>query len=248
MGKTTVNAAACTFSGTGNTINSLASYTNIVNGAISGSNTINTAGLCVNSANSAVCTLTGSNTINGPTLLDSNGSSNYLASANAVVSGSNTFNGSVTMYGGTFKGPNTVNGSLTTVAGSSAIVAPSTDFVSAHTLTVVGAVTLDHSTTLDFNLGTPGTVGGGINDLITITGSLSLDGTLNVTGLTGFSTGTYTLMTYTGLLTEPSGPLTLGTMPSGMGYTYTIDTSTTGQVNLDVVMPWPPATPTATAC
>ena len=131
------------------------------------------------------------------------------------------------------------HGSFTTAADSNAIVAPHNG-ATAGTLTIVGDVTLDHSTTLDFNLGTPGTIGGGINDLIDITGSLSLDGTLNVTGLTGFSAGTYTLFTYTGALTEPSGPLTLGTMPSGMGYTYTIDTATAGQVNLDVVLPYAP--------
>ena len=33
----------------------------------------------------------------------------------------------------------------------------------------------------------PETIGGGINDLIAITGNLSLDGTLNITALTGYS-------------------------------------------------------------
>jgi hypothetical protein len=57
---------------------------------------------------------------------------------------------------------------------------------------------------------------------------------LNVNALTGFGAGTYRLFNYTGTLTEPSGSLAVGTTP-GLGYTYTVDTGTTGQVNLDVV-------------
>ncbi len=238
--------------------------TNIINGtlgvgtwgdpaSVSGNTTVNNPGGSLYLSGS----MTGTNTINlgatgvmqvnpydeGPTTFGGTGTVNaqwfVLNYANTVVSGTYTFNSAVYIWGGTFEGNHTINGSFTTAANSYAIVAPHNG-VSAGTMTIVGAVTLDHSTMLDFNLGTPGTIGGGINDLITITGSLSLDGTLNVTGLTGFAAGTYTLMTYTGLLTEPSGPLTLGTMPSGMGYTYTIDTSTFGQVNLDVVLPWQP--------
>jgi hypothetical protein len=35
-----------------------------------------------------------------------------------------------------------------------------------------------------------------------------------------------------------AGTLVQGTVPTGLGFTYTIDTSTANQVNLDVVPPW----------
>jgi fibronectin-binding autotransporter adhesin len=225
-----------TFSGT-NTINALGSYTAFYSGTITGSNIINTGTLWFNVSNYAVCTLSGSNTINGPAVMDSNGSTNWTGSTKAVVTGSNTFNGAVTMYGGSFSGNNKVNGSFSTMPGANAVVAPSVDTLSAGTMTVVGDVTLDHSTKLSFNLASPGTTGSGINDLIDITGNLSLDGTLNVNALSGFGAGTYRLFNYTGTL---SGAATLlqGTVPPD--FTYTVDTSAAGQVNLDVVTPFIP--------
>jgi hypothetical protein len=141
----------------------------------------------------------------------------------------------VTINGGTFKGSNTVNGTFTTAVGSHAIVAPHNDSLSAGTMTVVGSMTLDSTTALYFDLASPGTTGSGINDLIDITGNLSLDGTLNVNALSGFGAGTYRLFNYTGTLSG-AGTLVQGTMPTG--FTCTVDTSAAGQVNLDVVTPW----------
>jgi fibronectin-binding autotransporter adhesin len=153
-----------------------------------------------------------------------------------VFSGASQITGNVTVGSrGTFQGNHTIHGSFTTAAGSHAIVASHNDALSAGTLTVVGDVTLDHSTMLNFNLASPGTIGSGISDLIDITGNLSLDGTLNVTNLSGFGAGTYRLFNYTGTLSG-AGTLLQGTMPAD--YHYTIDTSTTGQVNLGVVLPW----------
>jgi hypothetical protein len=139
----------------------------------------------------------------------------------------------VTINGGTFMGSNTVNGSFTTAVGSHAIVAPHNDALSAGTMTVVGNMTLDHSTTLSFNLASPGTTGSGINDLIDVTGNLSLDGTLNVNNLSGFGVGTYRLFNYTGTL---SGSLAQGVMPTD--FVYAIDTTTPNQVNLGVTTPY----------
>ena len=59
-------------------------------------------------------------------------------------------------------------------------------------------------------------VGGGVNDLTQVGGNLTLDGMLNVTALSGFGNGTYTIITYSGALTDNG--LTLGSMPSGFGY------------------------------
>jgi hypothetical protein len=80
---------------------------------------------------------------------------------------------------------------------------------------------------------------------IAVTGNLMLGGTVNVTAGGGFTNGAYTLITYAG---NSSGTLpTLGTTPPG--YNYAFDTSTAGQVKLDVSLPAPaaPANLTATA-
>jgi len=60
-----------------------------------------------------------------------------------------------------------------------------------------------------------------------------LGGTLNISDAGGFGPGTYTLFTYGGTLSI--GTLTIGATLAS--YTYTIDTSIPGQVNLDVAMP-----------
>ena len=215
------------------------SGTNTVNGeldigynghaaSVSGATTVNNVGGNLNISSGS---MSGTGTVNAAWLV--------LSNSGCSFSGTFNVNANVMMYGGTFQGNHTIRGSFTTAANSNAVVAPHNG-TAAGTLTVVGNVTLDYTTTLDFNLGQSGTIGSGINDLIDVTGNLSLDGTLNVTALTDFNTGTYRLFNYTGTLTMPSGGLAQGTMPSGLGYTYTIDTTTTGQVNLDVVMPYAP--------
>jgi hypothetical protein len=79
---------------------------------------------------------------------------------------------------------------------------------------------------------------------VAVTGNLALGGTINVTSGPGFGAGTYTLLTYTGTL---SGSLpTLGLTPGGP-YTYSLDTSIAGQVNLNVLLPAPPAPTNFTA-
>ncbi len=70
-------------------------------------------------------------------------------------------------------------------------------------------------------------------DQVAVAGDLALGGTINVTtNASGFTAGTNTLLTYTGNL---SGSPTLVT-PGGP-YTYSLDTSVDGQVNLLITMP-----------
>ena len=192
-------------------------------GAVSGANVFNGAVTVFNG------TFTGTHVINA----------NYTQGG-GVFSGSSTFGtaGSpvaVAINAGTFSGNNTVNGTFTTATASHAVITPHNS--GAGTLTIFGDVTLDHSTVFNFNLASPGTTGSGINDFIDITGNLSLDGTLNVNNLSGFGAGTYRLFNYTGTLTGAS-TLLQGTMPAD--FTYTIDTSTTGQINLGVTTPYIP--------
>jgi len=146
------------------------------------------------------------------------------------VTGASSVSGNVDVYtGGSFAGAHTVTGALTTHGACT--ISPSDTPGMAMTLTV-GNLTLDASTTLNFNLGAPGTTGQHVSDLISITGDLSLDGTLNVNNLSGFGPGVYTIIGYSGLLS--GNGLTLGsTLP--VGYNYAIDsTSIANKINLDV--------------
>lgn len=83
-----------------------------------------------------------------------------------------------------------------------------------------------------------GMIGSGINDLISVTGNLTLDGTLLVDGLPGFTTGTYRLFNYTGALNDSGLSLDAPFLAAYPG--SAIDTATAGQVNL-VVVPEPAA-------
>jgi fibronectin-binding autotransporter adhesin len=69
-------------------------------------------------------------------------------------------------------------------------------------LTLSGNTTLGHSAHLSYELGTPGVIGSGVNSLTEVHGNLNLGAILDVTGLTGFGTGTYRLMDYTGAFTN----------------------------------------------
>ena len=93
------------------------------------------------------------------------------------------------------------------------------------TLTLNGAATLLGNTALVFDLASTAA-----SDQIKVNGTLTLDGTLTVNALAGFSAGRYDLINYTGGLTNNT--LDLGTLPGG--YNYAIDTSIAGQVDLVV--------------
>ncbi|MGB8852243.1 MAG: autotransporter-associated beta strand repeat-containing protein, partial [Pirellulales bacterium] len=180
-----------------------------------------------------------------------------LGSGRLTLSATNTYTGLTTVSEGvlavngsiagpldvgiaaTLAGAGTLNGLVTVADGG--IVAPGN---SPGTLTMTSGLSLADSSVLDFELSaTNVTVGGGINDLINITGNFTLNGILNVTGSGDFSTVAdntkWRLFNYTGGTFTDSG-LSLGTMPSlGEGGRYfQIDTATVGEVNL-VVVPEP---------
>ena len=159
-------------------------------------------------------TLTGSLTVNSGTALAVNGT---IASTSVAVTS-----------GGELQGSGTITSPVVTLTGGK--ITPGT-LGTAGTIHVTGNVTLDHASVLNYDLATPGVAGGTTNDLIDITGGLSLDGTLNISGLAPFAVGTYRLFNYTTTLTGAG--LTIGLIPDNTLY-YTVDTRTTGQVNLDV--------------
>ncbi|NCX99787.1 MAG: hypothetical protein EBX35_14720, partial [Planctomycetia bacterium] len=107
------------------------------------------------------------------------------------------------------------------------------------TLTVAGGnLVLGGSSITSYEIsGTNNTVGGGINDLTTVSDSLTLGGTLNVIASPAFDlfgSRTYRVFNYatsgTGSL---AGTMAIGTTPDA-SYLYSLNTATSGQVNLFV--------------
>jgi fibronectin-binding autotransporter adhesin len=173
--------------------------------------------------------LSGSNSFSGATditagLLAVNGSIAGAANvaANAILGGSGSVGGLVSVAAGGILAPGNSPGTLALSSG----------------------LVLDPASILQFELNaTDTTVGGGINDLVNVTGDLTLGGTLDVTGIgdftTALNTSAWRLFNYTG--GSFSGSLTLGSTPDlGGGRTFAIDTATPGEVNL-VVVPEPSA-------
>jgi autotransporter-associated beta strand protein len=159
--------------------------------------------------------------------------------------GNNTFSGGVIVNGGalfinntagsgTGSGTVTVNSSATlggtgTIAGITSVgaggaLAPGNG--TAGLLTINNDLSLNNGCTLQFQLGAS-------SDRVAVGGDLTLGGTLNFSAAAGFGAGTYTLFTYTGALGV--GNLSIGTAPAG--YSYTVDTSAQGEVNLVVSLP-----------
>ncbi|RWE03584.1 autotransporter-associated beta strand repeat-containing protein, partial [Mesorhizobium sp.] len=129
--------------------------------------------------------------------------------AGALLGGSGTIGGSVLANGATINPGNIGN-------------APGT-------LAINGGLTLNGASTLNYNFGQANVVGGALNDLISVGGNLTLDGTLNVTTAGGgsFGPGIYRVVNYSGALTNNG--LTIGTIPSP---DYYLQTSVANQVNL----------------
>ncbi len=153
----------------------------------------------------------GGTTVNGGTLLVNN------------PAGSGTGSGTVSINPGAALGGNgTIGGQVSLAAGATLV--PGSN--GAGTLTITNDLGLNNTSLIQFQLGTN-------SSLVAVTGDLTLGGTLNLSASAGFGPGTYALFTYGGALSV--GTLTIGTVPAG--YSYTIDTSVEGQVNLIVAQP-----------
>lgn len=200
-------------------------------------NTINASGIGYNidtGANTVI--LNGSLSGGGADKLGSgtlvlNNAINAQPNTLAVFNGTLIVNGGV--QGGVSGGLNSTIGGTGTITGTLAMsgtLSPGAAAGQVGTLTV-GALSLNASSTSLFDLGALG----GVNDLVVSTGALTINGTLNVNPLAGWNigTGSYTLFTYAGALTNNG--LDLGaSLTSGLptGVSYAIDTSVAGQVNL----------------
>ena len=112
-------------------------------------------------------------------------------------------------------------------------LAPGTGTFSGRTLITSspGTMTFDSlvlasTTQLRWDLGAPNSSS---DDLVIVNGNLTLDGTLSIAQHTGFGPGTYTLIDYTGTLTN-----NVLNLPTIAGDAFSLDLSTPGQVNLIV--------------
>lgn len=164
----------------------------------------------------------------GTTTLSANNSYSGATTINAgtlLVTGSIANSATTVNTGGTLGGTGTT-GPVT----SSGAVAPGT---SAGTLST-GSLVLSTNSFLNFELDAPGTVGSGVNDLIAITGDLTLDGRYTIADLGGLGAGSYTLMTYTGTLTDNGVTLFVGPPE----YLYNL-VAGDGEVVLEVSIPLP---------
>ena len=141
------------------------------------------------------------------------------------VTGSFTGTGLVTVAnGGTLGGNATLAGALTVANGGTLSMGNAEIAGSTGTLTVGGALTLNNTSSLLFDLGTQ-------SDLIQANGAtITLDGVVTVIKGAGFTSGTYKLIDYTGTLTDNG---LIAQMLAGYDLSIEVDTVNT-DVNLIV--------------
>jgi fibronectin-binding autotransporter adhesin len=170
----------------------------------------------------------------GPGTMELSGTSTYTGSTIVdegvlLVTGSISGSAVTVNADGVLAGDGSV-GALTVVGG---VIAPGE---SPGTLST-GSLTLDAASVLRFELAQAGVIGGGVNDLLNITGNFTLDGTLDVFELPGFGLGTYRLANYSGGTFVDNG-LALDPAFLAQYNGSFVDVSTPGELNL-VVVPEP---------
>jgi outer membrane autotransporter protein len=166
-------------------------------------------------------TLSGNNTYTGATRVAAG--SLYINGDQTAASGMTTVES-----GATLGGSGTLGGDVRVMDGGT--LAPGSSDGAAGTLAIRRSLLLSAGSILNYNLGQPDVVGGRYNDLTTVGGDLTLDGTLNVSTTAGgaFGAGVYRIISYSGVLNDQG--LELGTMPAGAN--TALQTSDAGQVNL----------------
>jgi fibronectin-binding autotransporter adhesin len=171
---------------------------------------------------------TSTNTYTGPTTVDA---------GTLLVDGSLAGTAVTVNSGATLGGTGTAAGAVTIADGG--ILAPGNSRGTPGTFTV-GSLSLSNASLLDYDLGTPGVIGLGVNDLTIVRGNLTLDGILNTTALAGFGPGGYRLFNYGGALTDNT--LDIGTVPTGfLPSNFIVVTGVPNEVDLLVLAgPSPP--------
>ncbi|MFP4015209.1 MAG: autotransporter-associated beta strand repeat-containing protein, partial [Chitinispirillaceae bacterium] len=164
------------------------------------------------------------------------GSVEKMGDGTAVLSGANSYTGTTTVSSGTLQIDGSLGSTAVTVASGTALsgtgsidgsVTVQADGVIAPGAggtgkLAAGDLTLNNSSVLDFEFGAT-------SDTVAVENDLVLDGVLNITDLDGFREGSYTILTYSGSLTDNT--LEIGTAP--LGYNYEIIASD-GEVKLNI--------------
>lgn len=197
-----------------------ANMDSIFNGIISSNSALAGSPVTLHKVGTARLTLTGASTYTGGTVV-----SNGTLLVNNLA-GSGTGSGSVTVRSGATLGGSGIIAGTTTIE-HGATLSPG-DAIGA--LTFGGAVTIQSSAHSLFALGTN-------SDLVAVTGALTATGIIDITAAPGFGPGIYTLFTCSGGLSL--GSLSLGTLP--VGYNYSLNTATPGQIQLIVSPTTPPS-------
>src|SRR5207248_5232585 len=119
-----------------------------------------------------------------------------------------------------------IGGAVTVAGGSTAGTRGTIDLVNGSTGTLyinntltLGGLSTGQFSTMNFEIGPSGF------DSVAVNGSLILNSggvVFNITGLSGFGTGTYNLITFTG--STLTGTFSLGTTPGG-AFTYSLNTT-----------------------
>ena len=135
--------------------------------------------------------------------------------------------------GGTLSGAGLTAGNVNVLSGMGTL---SPGKVSGPGTLTIGSLVLSAGSNSDFRLAQSGVLGGGVNDLVAVTGNLTLGGTLNLSGLTGFWRGDLELFSYTGTFTGST--LNFGSLPVGFSASnFTLQTSIAHQVDIIVTLP-----------
>ena len=194
----------------GGTVRSDGSTTLTLSGAIGGTGGLTVAG--------GTTILTGSNNYAGPTAI--NAGSLFVNGDQSDATGVTTV-----ANGATLGGTGTLGGNV--AVGDGGVLSPGTP-AGPGSLTVHGDLGLSGGSVLNYRFGQANVVGGPLNDLVNVGGSLILDGTLNVTvppdGL--FGPGVYRVFNYAGTLTDNGLALAQPTPD------LFVQTSVANQVNL----------------
>ncbi|UYV16018.1 autotransporter-associated beta strand repeat-containing protein [Porphyrobacter sp. ULC335] len=159
--------------------------------------------------------------------ISGNGTLRQIAGSTTLSGDSSSFTGTTTLLGGRLEVNGTLGGGINvnggTLGGTGRLTGPVTineggilaAGQSPGTMTVA-ALTLNAGSTTIFELGEAGVAGGVNNDLVRVTGPLTLNGgSIDIVRGAGFSTGQYTLFEY-GSLAGALGSMTLN--PLGGGY------------------------------
>ncbi|ASV83763.1 outer membrane autotransporter barrel domain protein [Ochrobactrum quorumnocens] len=200
-----LNAGGGTFDTNGNT-------TNIAQ-AISGSGALTKAG-------AGVLNLEGANAYGGATTVT--GGALYVNGDQTAATGATSVNS-----GAKIGGVGTIGGNVAIQDGGT--LAPGRAGDAPGALTINGDLALSGGSSLEYSFGQANVVGGPLNDLTTVQGDLTLDGTINVVATPGgsFDPGVYRVISYNGNLTDNG--LEIGTIPASG---YYVQTAVANQVNL----------------